>query len=63
MHKYCKNAKDVVALIMVVSYSLSFLLTALIPNIEFNEIMGRHFKEMLMMVIGFYFGSHKEKGD
>lgn len=55
------TSKDIIALIIVVIYCISFLLTAVIPGIEFNEIMSRQYERVLLMVVGFYFGSHQSK--
>ncbi len=48
--------KDVIALIIVMAYALAFLLITLVPSVEFNEVIWRHYKEITLMVVGFYFG-------
>ncbi len=58
--KICAGPKDIIALIIVISYCAVFICTALIADVHFNELLGRQFERLLLLVAGFYFGSHKD---
>jgi hypothetical protein len=53
--------KDVIALIITLTYCVAFLLTALIPGIHFDAEMGGQYEHIMLMVISFYFGSKTAK--
>jgi hypothetical protein len=53
--------KDLIAFMLIGSYSLAFLITVCVPEVVFNEVLGRQFERIILMVVGFYFGSHREK--
>ncbi len=54
--------KDIIALIIITAYAIAFLTTTLIPGVKFDELMGRQYERIMLMVVGFYFGSHRDKG-
>ncbi len=57
-NEWFATPKDMIALIIIVTYCLGFLLTVIVPGIHFNELMGRQYERIMLMVVGFYFGSH-----
>ncbi len=60
LKKVCAGPKDIIALIIVISYCVVFICTALLADVHFNELLGRQFERLLLLVAGFYFGSHKD---
>ncbi len=58
---WCGGPKDLIALILIVTYCVSFICTALIPGIHFDELMSRQYERLMLMVVGFYFGSHRDR--
>ncbi len=51
------NARDIIALVIVCSYCLAFLITVCVPGIVFNELMGRQYERIMILVVGYFFGS------
>ncbi len=49
--------KDAIALIVILSWCIAIFL----PEYLVDEITQRSFERIIMMVIGFYFGSHTQK--
>lgn len=49
--------KDIIATILVTTYCLTYLLVTIVPGLEFNELMSRQFERIILIVVGFYFGS------
>ncbi len=49
--------KDAIALIVILSWCIAIFL----PESLVDEVTQRSFERIIMMVIGFYFGSHQNK--
>ncbi len=64
MIKNCiSGPKDLIALVIIGTYCLAFILTAIIPGIHYDEVMSRQYERIMTLVVGFYFGSHTTKKD
>lgn len=57
MKHWFTGPKDIIAFMLVITYCLSFFLTLVVPYIQFNELMARQFERIILIVVGFYFGS------
>lgn len=57
IRRLCASPKDVIALILIGSYCVSYLCTVLVPDIHFNEMLGRQFERLILVVVGYYFSS------
>lgn len=51
------TSKDIIAVIVVVTWCISIFL----PETLVDEITIRSFERIMLIIIGFYFGAHREK--
>lgn len=61
IQKWCSGPKDLLAIIIISTFCLSYLVILIAPGIEFNELMSRQYERIMIMVVSYYFGSHREK--
>ncbi len=61
MRRCINGAKDVIALIIISTYCITFIAVTVVPHLHFNEVMSRQFERIMIMVVSFYFGYHKSK--
>ena len=54
--KWCQGPKDLLALLVTITWCISIFL----PEMLIDEVTQRSFERILLMIIGFYFGSHKD---
>lgn len=57
MSQWLSGPKDVIAISLVFTYCITYAAVTMIPGIQMEPVISQQFKEIMLIVVSYYFGS------